>query len=155
MSHDEHEGHYAWEVEPFDPEGPLGILISMSDVECGQILDVNTVILANGDSDEEIEWARSTAEEIAGRLNSIATLTAERDQLKEQLDGAHAIGFREGYRLAKKRGEAQRDALETFICLGHQGNPQQERCGGAWGYEEPNTWNSICVRAREALGGKS
>ena len=51
--------------------------------------------------------------------------------------------------------DALRTALESFICLGHQGNPHQERCGGAWGYEEPNTWNSICVRAREALGEKS
>ena len=66
---DEHEGHYAWEVEPFDPEGPVGIVISMADVECGQPLDATLVVLADSDDEREVEWARSTADDIAARLN--------------------------------------------------------------------------------------
>ena len=152
MSHDEHEGHYAWEVEPFDPEGPLGILISMSDVECGQILDVNTVILANGDSDEEIEWARSTAEEIAGRLNSIATLTAERDQLRIDLTAARELA-----KFEESVGDAHRKLAQLDIVVFDKIRAQRDALRTAlekiWLGDHLSDWAREV--AREALGGKS
>ncbi len=47
-----------------------------------------------------------------------------------------------------------RTALETYVCLGHQGNPDNERCGQAWGYSDDSIINSLCERAREALHGR-
>ena len=92
---DEHEGHYAWEVEPFDPEGPVGIVISMADVECGQPLDATLVVLADSDDEREVEWARSTADDIAARLNehqaqaaTIEALQAEVTTLRTALEKA-------------------------------------------------------------------
>lgn len=110
---------------------------------------------------EELAWFTIDPKEaITDLLAGIATLAAERDQWKSMLESERDEQGRAWAKdVAMTELRAQRDALraalEAFICLGHQGNPQQERCGGAWGYEEPNTWNSICVRAREALGGKS
>ncbi len=89
---DEHEGHYAWEVEPFDPEGPVGIVISMADVECGQPLDATLVVLADSDDEREVEWARSTADDIAARLNehqaqaaTIAALTTRAEEAEARV----------------------------------------------------------------------
>ena len=84
---DEHEGHYAWEVEPFDPEGPVGIVISMADVECGQPLDATLVVLADSDDEREVEWARSTADDIAARLNEHQAQAATIAELQREIGG--------------------------------------------------------------------
>ena len=100
---DEHEGHYAWEVEPFDPEGPVGIVISMADVECGQPLDATLVVLADSDDEREVEWARSTADDIAARLNEHQAQAATIAELQREIEGyrqalaqrGHVAEFRE------------------------------------------------------------
>ena len=121
---DEHEGHYAWEVEPFDPEGPVGIVISMADVECGQPLDATLVVLADSDDEREVEWARSTADDIAARLNEHQAQAATIAELQREIGG---------YRQALS---------ERWVCRAHRAGEQGEHQVG----------NSDCDYARRILG---
>ena len=116
---DEHEGHYAWEVEPFDPEGPVGIVISMADVECGQPLDATLVVLADSDDEREVEWARSTADDIAARLNehqaqaaTVADLRTEIERLNAELSIAQ--GWANLYAPAKESEAQQAREIEGY-----------------------------------------
>ena len=149
----EHEGHYAWEVEPFDPEGPVGIVISMADVECGQPLDATLVVLADSDDEREVEWARSTADDIAARLNEHQAQAATIAELQREIGG-------------------YRQALEN--CLHRIGNMwgrlgvpvedwprlKQEVADGIWGRAAnpaEYTWKlnwSAYEAARRVLAGK-
>jgi len=137
---DEHEGHYAWEVEPFDPEGPVGIVISMADVECGQPLDATLVVLADSDDEREVEWARSTADDIAARLNEHQAQAATIAELQREIGG-------------------YRQALEN--CLHRIGNmPWDQTATCDWGSCDGETfhwrfspelkrWLGVCERHSE------
>lgn len=109
MCGDSGVGHYAWEVEPFDPEGPVGIVISMADVECGQPLDATLVVLADSDDEREVEWARSTADDIAARLNEHQAQAATIAELQREIEG-----YRQALEKAKAEAVAWEGALEEW-----------------------------------------
>jgi hypothetical protein len=65
----------------------VGIVISMADVECGQPLDATLVVLADSDDEREVEWARSTADDIAARLNEHQAQAATIAELQREIGG--------------------------------------------------------------------
>jgi hypothetical protein len=139
---DEHEGHYAWEVEPFDPEGPVGIVISMADVECGQPLDATLVVLADSDDEREVKWARSTADDIAARLNEHQAQAATIAELQREIGG---------YRQALERAHRDRIAQSNgYSCGCWWDTKDDEAPAGVTLVVSPDCWLARVLAGKEA-----